>query len=81
MIFYSFDLELGPMFLVLKFDLDIVKMFCVLKMKLLALAVQKLPEHTHTHTHTHTQTQLKLLPTHIRRYSRMRGKIPLLSHH
>ena len=52
MIFYSFDLELGPMFLVLKFDLDIVKIFCVLKIKLLALAVQKLPEHTHTHTHT-----------------------------
>ena len=63
--FYSFDLDLEPMTLVLKLDLDIIKIFMCTKMKFLPSAAQNLAsEQTDRHTHTDL-TKINTYP-HIR---------------
>ena len=55
MMFYSFDLDLDPITLILKLDLDMVKMYLQAKNEVLAVEVQKLePEQTDRQTHTQT---------------------------
>ena len=68
--FYSFDLDVDSMTLILKLNLHIIKMYEYTKIKFLSSAVQKLlSEQTHremdrhTDRHTYRRTQLKLLPT------------------
>ena len=58
--FYSFDIDLNPMTLVLKPDLDIINMYmCTEKYipifsgsKVIAWTDRQTDTHTHTHTHT-----------------------------
>ena len=66
---HYFDLDLGPMTLVLKLDRDMVRTYSsttVLKRKFLSHLLQKLElEQTHTHTHTHTH-----IHTHTHRHDK-----------
>ena len=48
MTYYSFDLEIDPVTLILKVDPDMVM---IPKMKFLAIAVQKPDTHTHAHAY------------------------------
>ena len=71
MMFYSFDLDLDPMTLVLKLDLDIVKIYLHTKNEVLSYNGSKVIARTDRQTHRQTdtkkqtdrQTRVKLLPT------------------
>ena len=64
--FYSFDLDLDPMTLVLELDLDMVKMYLHTKNEVPSYSGSKVIAWTDRHTDTHTDSSENITYPHMR---------------